>query len=242
MNDERQAEAAPDAESEFANWMREGRLAGIKAGVQQRSVRTAHALVESGFALLRERAFDALSIEDICAAAGATPGAFYGRFEDKQSFFAVLQRVTCLRSEAALTRFEERARAEGLDLPQLCAMAVELTVHRYRSNIGIFRAALQHAGEGAWAPFRELGNSYRRALTEILSPHLRHLPPAQRPLRIQFAYQVLVGTLVHATLNDPGPLHLNDDALVGELTAMIVGYLSEPAAPRPPPNRKGVKG
>lgn len=228
---EKQDEEAAAAEAEFAAWVREGRLPGIKAGVQQRSLRTAHALVESGFALLRERAFDALSIEEICAAAGATVGAFYGRFEDKQGFFATLQRVTCLRSEAALARFEQQARASQPGLAQACALAVELTVERYRSNIGIFRAALQHAGEGAWAPFRELGNSYRRVLTEVLSPLLPHVPPRERPLRIQFAYQVLVGTLVHATLNDPGPVHLHDRALVTELTDMLVGYLSRKGPP-----------
>jgi AcrR family transcriptional regulator len=242
MNDERDEQAVAAAESEFAGWLREGKLPGIKAGVQQRSVRTAYALVESGFALLKERAFDALSIEEICAAAGATQGAFYGRFEDKQSFFAALQRVTCLRSEAALARFEARARAEEPDLPRLCALAVELTVERYRSNIGIFRAALQHAGEGAWVPFRELGNSYRRVLTELLSPHLPHVAPADRPLRIQFAYQVLVGTLVHATLNDPGPVHLHDQALVTELTDMLVGYLSRTAPAGAAKQRKGASG
>lgn len=217
---------AADGEQEFAAWLQQGRLPQIKTGVQQRSVRTAYALVQSGFDLLRLRAFDALSIEEICATAGATPGAFYGRFADKKSFFQALQAITCLRSEAALEAFVGHVAARSYALDRLCHMIVELTVERYRANVGIFRAALQHADEGAWAPFRRLGDSYRRVLTEILSPHLPHVPKAARATRVQFAYQVIVGTLVHATLNDPGPLHLQDDALTRELADMVLGYLS----------------
>lgn len=213
-------------EQEFAAWLQQGCLPQIKTGVQQRSVRTAYALVQSGFALLRSRGFDSLSIEEICAAADATPGAFYGRFEGKQAFFEVLQTITCLRSEAALAAFVERAQSRPYSLDKLCHMIVELTVDRYRANVGIFRAALQHADQGAWAPFRRLGDSYRRALTEILSPQLSHVPRAARAIRVQFAYQVIVGTLVHATLNDPGPLHLQDDALTRELAEMVLGYLT----------------
>ena len=221
-----------NGEQEFAAWLQQGRLPQIKTGVQQRSVRTAYALVHSGFTLLRSRAFDALSIEEICAAAGATAGAFYGRFDDKKGFFEALQTITCLRSEAALAAFVDRAASHPYSLDKLCHMIVELTVDRYRANIGIFRAALQHADEGAWAPFRRLGDSYRRALAEILSPHLAHVPKAARATRVQFAYQVIVGTLVHATLNDPGPLHLKDDALTRELADMVLGYLSPRAARR----------
>lgn len=215
-----------DDEREFASWLQEGRLPEIRTGVQQRSVRTAYALLQCGFALLRARAFDALSVEEICAAAGATPGAFYGRFEDKKSFFSALQRLTCLRSEAALDEFIKRATARTLSLDKVCQMIVEMSVERYRSNIGIYRAALQHADEGAWEPFRKLGDTYRRALTELLSPYLPHLTKEGRAMRVQFAYQVMVGTLVHATLNDPGPVHLHDDAMIGELTDMVVRYLS----------------
>jgi AcrR family transcriptional regulator len=221
---------AAESEQEFTGWLQQGKLPHIKTGVQQRSARTAYALLQSGFALLRTKSFDALSIEELCATAGATAGAFYGRFDDKQSFFAAMQALTCLRSEAALREFVASVRQGTFTLDEVCRMVVALSVERYRSNLGIYRAALQHAGEGAWAPFRRLGDSYRRALTEILSPHLPRLPKAVAAMRIQFAYQVIVGTLVHATLNDPGPVHLQDDALVDELTAMVLGYL----APRAP--------
>lgn len=215
-----------EREREFAVWLGEGKLPEIRAGVQQRSIKTAFALLESASALLRIHAFDALSIEDICARADATVGAFYGRFNDKQSFFSALQRLTCLRSQVALAGFVQHANERTLSLSQLCHMMVSMSVERYRANIGIYRAALKHADEGAWEPFRQLGDVYRQALTELLSPHLPHIPSKERSMRIRFAYQVMIGTLVHATLNDPGPLRLEDPAMAKELEGIVFKYLS----------------
>ncbi len=226
MSTAKKPDEAARREQEFARWLAEGKVPEIRPGVQQRSVRMAFALLESGSELLRERAFDALSIEEICAGAGATVGAFYGRFEDKKSFFNALQRLTCLRSEAALAGFVLDAGKRKLSLAQLCEMMVGMSVDRYRSNIGIYRAALKHVDEGAWEPFRQLGDVYRRTLTDLLSPYLTHVPPKARSTRIRFAYQVMVGTLVHATLNDPGPVRLQDAAMTQELTEMVVRYLS----------------
>jgi AcrR family transcriptional regulator len=217
--------AVTEEEQDVESWLRQGKLPEIKASLQQRSVRTACALVQSGFRLVGERAFDALSVQEICAGAGATEGAFYGRFQDKGSFFVVLQRITCLRSEQALAQFLERLRGKDLPFERLCRMVVAMMVERYRANVGIFRAALLHVDEGAWELFRQLGDIYRRGLTGLLAPHLDGVRKELRALRVQFAYQVIVGTLVHATLNDPGPLHLHDDAIVAELSNMLAKYL-----------------
>lgn len=60
------------------------------------------------------------------------------------------------------------------------------------------------------------------------------MPKAARASQVQFAYQVIAGALVHATLNDPGPLHLNDDALTRELADMILSVAPQraPQSPR----------
>jgi hypothetical protein len=42
---------------------------------------------------------------------------------------------------------------------------------------------------------------------------------------VLFAYQAMAGTLVHAVLNNPGPLKLEDEALKRELIRMIRAYL-----------------
>lgn len=48
-------------------------------------------LLEAGRRLLRERTLEQVSIQEICAQAGVTTGAFYSRFEGKDSYFRALQ-------------------------------------------------------------------------------------------------------------------------------------------------------
>jgi hypothetical protein len=49
-------ESDAEREQAFMGWLQGGRLPEIKPGVQQRSARTAYALLESGARLMRERA------------------------------------------------------------------------------------------------------------------------------------------------------------------------------------------
>ncbi|MDO8280432.1 MAG: TetR/AcrR family transcriptional regulator, partial [Burkholderiaceae bacterium] len=119
------------------------------------------------------------------------------------------------------------ARHSGGDtsLDELCEDMVCATVEIFRSNFGVIRASLQHAGDGMWSMFKADGDRYREVLAAGLAPHLRHLTPAQRRLRILFAFQVVAGTLVHAVLNNPGPLSVDDKALVPELVRVVRSYL-----------------
>lgn len=55
---------------------------------------TRDALIESGIALFAKRGLDGPSLDDICAHAGLTRGAFYVHFDDRDDFLvAVMDRV-----------------------------------------------------------------------------------------------------------------------------------------------------
>jgi len=72
---------------------------------------------------------------------------------------------------------------------------------------------------------KKSGDRYRVILVELLSPYLSSVPPSERRLRILFAYQALAGVLVHAVLNNPGPLALEDDRMRDELFRLVKAYL-----------------
>ena len=58
------------------------------------------------------------------------------------------------------------------------------------------------------------------------------LSARERKLRVQFAHQVVNGTLVHMLLNDPAPLKVGDAATPTRLTANMISYLlSDATAP-----------
>ena len=61
------------------------------AAVQRRAHATRDALLAAGRQLLTRHDVESLAIADIAGACGLSVGSFYGRFRDKETFFAVLQ-------------------------------------------------------------------------------------------------------------------------------------------------------
>lgn len=221
-------EATPPTLDELRTWIADGRLPELIPTQQARSLRTALAMIEAGRNLLRERSLEDLSVEMVCRTAGTTVGAFYGRFENKHAFFVTMERIQTIHSEAIFSHFSKRHKGGPSNLDDLCQDMVTLTVNGFRSNLGVLRAALQHTREGMWELFKASGDRYRVELIARISPHLTHLPPKARKLRVLFAYQALAGTLVHAALNNPGPLNFDDDDLVIELVRLVKAYLKAP--------------
>lgn len=213
--------------ADLGAWSTQGLLPELIPSQQERSLRTAAAMLETGRRLLVDRSLEDLSVELICEQSGTTVGAFYGRFESKLAFFTTLQRVQVINSQTTLNGFMDRHAKSKADLDTLCEDMVRLTVDNFRANVGVLRASLQHTQEGMWRPFKQSGDRFRVALLEKFSPHLAH-PPEVRRLRILFAYEALAGVLVHATLNDPGPLGLHDERLEGELVRLVKSYLKAP--------------
>ncbi|MCL4529003.1 MAG: TetR/AcrR family transcriptional regulator [Chloroflexi bacterium] len=58
--------------------------------MQQRSEETRSKIIESAIKLFSSRGFNAASVDDICADAGISKGAFYHHFESKQALFLAL--------------------------------------------------------------------------------------------------------------------------------------------------------
>lgn len=58
--------------------------------MQQRSEETRARIIESAIKLFSNRGFNAASVDDICAEAGMSKGAFYHHFESKQALFLAL--------------------------------------------------------------------------------------------------------------------------------------------------------
>lgn len=58
--------------------------------MQQRSEETRTKIIESAIKLFSNRGFNASSVDDICAEAGISKGAFYHHFETKQALFLAL--------------------------------------------------------------------------------------------------------------------------------------------------------
>lgn len=204
--------------------------AGFVAPRYRSGQRTADALLEAGRALLTRTSYEALSVSDLCKEASLTTGAFYRRFESKESFFLALQRLALddavLLQQSLLVRFDNGPDASA-SLRELAAIALEGIRVWYVKHRGVLRASMQRLDHevGGWRPFRELGRS---VLTE-LSNRMMRLPElesrADALARLKIAFQIVNGALVNAALNDPGPLRLEDPALATELAQTFTLYV-----------------
>lgn len=196
--------------------------------VQARAQATREALLAAGRRLLAERDFDALAIADLAAAIGMSVGSFYGRFPDKQAFFAELQQQ--VTDEWRATAAGVMAAMAPLPPQQMVQRVCALVIGLIRGDAGFIRSALKHASThpGSWSPIKQVGLDVVAELVPLLQPLLGHLKPAQRELRVRVAMQVVFATGLNGVLNDPGPLHLADTRLERELAWLMAAYLELP--------------
>ncbi len=71
---------------------------------------TREALLQAGLEELAERGLDAPSLDDICARAGYTRGAFYVHFEDRDDFRSAVMELVLGRFLDAVIATDDRAR------------------------------------------------------------------------------------------------------------------------------------
>lgn len=189
-----------------------GRLRGVTPTQQPRSEATFHALIQAGRKALDEKCFDEMTIEDIARGAGASVGAFYGRFANKEAFFSAIQEITVADIEAQLKAQLARPEVEALSDGKFLAAVAKFTVGIFREHRGLYIASFKHASTkpGAWSPIRRLGYKASGLIAAKLAPRLQRLGKAASEREIRIGLQFMNGLLVNAVLNDPGPLSLDD--------------------------------
>jgi AcrR family transcriptional regulator len=184
-------------------------LPGVAPSRQKRSRETTLALLRAGADMLRTRSLAELSIEVLCTEVGATVGAFYSRFESKEAYFNALMALAARDGEQRLSEIRRPSPETGLD--QLCQIIVSGIIAWMRNHEGVLRAALQHddTRPDKWSPFKALAKATTERATPLLLPAMGKGRKTAKARAIAFGFQVVLGTLVNAILNDPGPLSLS---------------------------------
>jgi AcrR family transcriptional regulator len=196
---------------------------GVAPSRQKRSREMTAALFGAGAEMLRSRSLAELSIEALCAEVGATVGAFYSRFESKEAYFNALIELAARDGEQGLSRMATNERLANADLAALCRLLVGGVIGWARKHEGVLRAALQHddTRPDRWTTFKRLARATTLAATDPLLRVMGKERKTAKTRAIAFGYQVVLGTLVNAILNDPGPLSLHN----GEMEIRLSGCL-----------------
>ncbi|OAF13906.1 TetR/AcrR family transcriptional regulator [Bradyrhizobium neotropicale] len=203
--------------------LREFDLPGVAPSRQKRSREMTFALLRAGADMLRTRSLGELAIEPLCAEVGVTVGAFYSRFESKEAYFNALIALAARDGEQRLTDMGSASSANvGLD--ELCRVIVSGIIAWIRKHEGVLRAALQHddTRPDKWTTFKGLARATGEHATPLLLPAMGKGRKAAKTRAIAFGFQVVLGTLVNAILNDPGPLSLQSKEMEARLADCLL--------------------
>jgi len=200
---------------------------GIVQPRQRRGARSERALLDAARTLLKRHHFDALKIEEICAAVGLTTGAFYRRFAGKEVLLHSLQAAAYQDAVEGLRALEgELAARRGRPEAQL-DLFVDAMLRWCRANQGVLRATLQRSTRErrAWTPFRRIPRLAQEFLADPLLASLdaRRTQAARR--EVAAAFQLAAGAVINMIINDPGPMRLRDERLAEDLRDAMLGYL-----------------
>jgi AcrR family transcriptional regulator len=191
--------------------------AGYAVPRYARGLRTTEGLLAAGRRLLRERTLEQVSIQEICAHAGVTTGAFYSRFEGKDSYFKALQALALATLRQAMAaRLAQLDSAPTTLEDAVRTLARDSRIWAYR-NQGVLRASLVARASTGEDPLRQLS---RQHMTDMASRLVRLHPAgpsAELALRIRFAQQALAGTLLYALINRESTFSLSDRRLDMEM-------------------------
>jgi len=204
-------------------------LPGVAPSRQKRSRETTLALLRAGAHMLRTRSLAEVSIEALCAEVGVTVGAFYSRFESKEAYFNALMALAARDGEQRLG--DIRRPSPATDLDKLCRIVVSGIIVWMRHHEGVLRAALQHddTRPDQWTPFKALAKATTERATPLLLAAMGKGRTAARTRAIAFGLQVVLGTLVNAILNDPGPLSLRSKEMETRLADCLLLLLQAEA-------------
>lgn len=202
-------------------------LPGVTPSRQKRSRETTGALLEAGAEMLRTRSLAELSIEALCAEVGATVGAFYSRFESKEAYFNALMALAARDGERRVAEMAADTSGRDAELAARCRQLVGGVIGWMRAHEGVLRAALRHDDNrpDKWTPFKQLARANTERATPLLLPAMGKGRRAAKTRTIAFGFQVVLGTLVNAILNDPGPLSLHDRELEERLSGCLTQLL-----------------
>jgi AcrR family transcriptional regulator len=197
-------------------------LPGVAPSRQKRSRETTLALLRAGASMLRTRSLAELSIEALCAEVGATVGAFYSRFESKEAYFNALMALAARDGEQRLGDIRRPSPDTSLD--KLCHIIVSGIIVWMRNHEGVLRAALQHddTRPDKWTPFKALAKATTMRAAPLLLPAMGKGRKAAKTRAIAFGFQIVLGTLVNAILNDPGPLPLRSKEMETRLAGCLL--------------------
>lgn len=204
---------------------RETQPSAVAAPRQTRSQQGLVRMLQAGRELIEASGnLDDLSINDIVERAGTSIGAFYRRFDNKDSFFEVVQDAAMEEGLEQVREAVERDPAwRSNDAGMLADATISIYVQAFRRNRGLYHASLLQASQrkASWDAVKATNHEAQALIVPRLVAALalaRGVKPDEATARaldfeVRATLQLILGMLVNSVLNDPGPLSLTSGRL-----------------------------
>lgn len=204
----------------------------LRAPKQRRSEATLGRLVEATRRLLADKSFDDITINEIVVEAGASVGAFYARFGDKEAL------LDYLRDTAAREADEEGQRtlaardwgSAPLDL--VAREVVRGLVRQHRANTGTLRAvASRRISAGASGAPRENPAFQPPVLVELIKQRRSEIAHPNPDVAVHLGLAMVTSTVRDRVLfpelsaGGSAPSPVTDAVFIEELTRAFLGFL-----------------
>jgi AcrR family transcriptional regulator len=206
--------------------------APLRPPQQARSKATLHRLLEAALELLGERRFEEAPVAEIARRAGASVGAFYARFADKQALLGYLNERLFEQGREQWQAFLAPARWQGRSAADLIEAVVRRIVRKRRANRGLLRALSLYARSRPDPGFAEHAAALNRyvhgRLRELLLARRREIGHSDPERAISFGLLLVDGATREAILFGEAarlPGKPSDAVLVRELTRAWLAYL-----------------
>ncbi|WP_159104351.1 TetR/AcrR family transcriptional regulator [Sneathiella glossodoripedis] len=200
---------------------------GIKPAHQSRSKQRRDELINAGMELMCHKNFADISIIELTASCGYSVGTFYSRFHDKDSFFKAVQSEAISRCHAELRKSYSGEFWKTMSNEDFFRKMVDVLIDGLSGPFrGVVKASIimSASSREAWEPIRQSGLVIRNLIIDLVKDRFLKDDPNKSIRSIEFALQMFFGTIVQAILNNPGPVHLEDEEMRENLTRMLVRY------------------
>jgi AcrR family transcriptional regulator len=202
----------------------------LRAPKQRRSEATLGRIVDAARRLLAEKPFDEIPIHEIVAEAGASVGAFYARFGDKEGLLEHLREAAAKESDDEAQRILASRDWESAPLDLVARELIRGLVRRHRANTGTLRAlASRRMSSGSSGEWRENPALQPAALVELIKRRRSEIahpdPDVAVHLGLSMVTSAVRDRVLFPELSSAAPSPVTDAVFADELTRAFLGFL-----------------
>ncbi|WP_082384482.1 TetR/AcrR family transcriptional regulator [Erythrobacter sp. SG61-1L] len=191
----------------------------MPAPMQERSRKTAERFIQVALQLLREKTYAELSVAELAQKAGRSVGVFYQRFGSKDDFLHVLLSAYFRDSLG----WREKITPDGSP----AEIYADILARGYRGiveNRNLWHAALERsaADPSFWATYHSFRERVGAMTLNVVEAAAGRQFDAGERRQLAIAGQVFNSVINNQIINGPGPLRLEDEDFLPELTKIAL--------------------